>query len=355
MDYVEWVERVLRGLTSAWIAADEYTRSTGVGLQRIADAVELGVETHSAEFERSKPSEALLSALRDLETVGWLETVSEAASLYRPTPEGRRADFDQLYSAVIERGEQLEPDHQVLLERLNERAEERLANCAITHNVSATEVFELIGWPWEITRAARLARELAAVGFVYKSGTLDTVVIAPTYDGLVVTTRQAETQWTTRLRELVAEGENSNVEFKRELQLGSDRQKAEFVKDAIALANSLTPGRRFIVVGFSDADLEFYESVDESLTQERFESILSVYVRTMPQIKYTRVRYGIGIAGVIEVMQKRQDLPYQVQKAIWKLEEGDIFVRHGTLSERPTPAELPLLKAAAERARMKEV
>jgi hypothetical protein len=190
---------------------------------------------------------------------------------------------------------------------------------------------------------------------VYKSGTLDTVVIAPTYDGLVVTTRQAETEWTTRLRELVAEGENSNVEFKRELQLGSDRQKAEFVKDAIALANSLTPGRRFIVVGFSDADLEFYESVDESLTQERFESILSVYVRTMPQIKYTRVRYGIGIAGVIEVMQKRQDLPYQVQKAIWKLEEGDIFVRHGTLSERPTPAELPLLKAAAERARMKEV
>ena len=50
---------------------------------------------------------------------------------------------------------------------------------------------------------------------------------------------------------LIAEGENVQIEFKRELELTVARSKAEFIKDVIALANT-AQDTGYLLVGVDD-------------------------------------------------------------------------------------------------------
>ena len=52
----------------------------------------------------------------------------------------------------------------------------------------------------------------------------------------------------TQLFQLIAEGENERIDFKRVLDLDSAAGKAEFVKDVISLANSASD-TGFMLIG----------------------------------------------------------------------------------------------------------
>jgi len=54
-----------------------------------------------------------------------------------------------------------------------------------------------------------------------------------------------------------------------ELGLDTERQKAEFCKDVLALANTRVSGRRFLVIGFNNTSRAFTTSIDPSVDQHR--------------------------------------------------------------------------------------
>jgi hypothetical protein len=135
------------------------------------------------------------------------------------------------------------------------------------------------------------------------------------------------------------------------LGLDSEREKAEFCKDVLALANTQVSGRRFLVVGFSDSTRQFSTSVDPTVDAHRMESVLAAYCQPVPEIRYTAVGLDGGNAAVIEVLSDRSRLPYRLARDLWKLKADSVFVRHNTLIQVAVGEELARLIAEGDRAR----
>jgi predicted HTH transcriptional regulator len=51
----------------------------------------------------------------------------------------------------------------------------------------------------------------------------------------------------SELLQLIATGECEYIDFKRELNLKNSKQKAEFIKDVVALANSTKPNGYLLI------------------------------------------------------------------------------------------------------------
>ena len=78
--------------------------------------------------------------------------------------------------------------------------------------------------------------------------------------------------------------ETTTVEFKRQVNLKLDKEKAEFVRDVLALATTKASGRRWLVIGFDNNTHQFTVSVDPAITQDRLEDILNAYASPAPQM-----------------------------------------------------------------------
>ncbi|BDI32604.1 hypothetical protein CCAX7_46550 [Capsulimonas corticalis] len=173
---------------------------------------------------------------------------------------------------------------------------------------------------------------------------------AATYKGLIWQTRRDITSETKRLDELVAEWETTSVDFKRELKLDTASEKAEFIKDVIALANTQASGKRYLIIGFDDKTRNYHTPVSGSISSNRIEQILANHTKPMINVKYQAINYKGGTVGQIEILRNAIDIPYKVSKSIGdkkRVNEGDIFVRHGTQIEPPTPGELSAIEEEA--------
>lgn len=156
-------------------------------------------------------------------------------------------------------------------------------------------------------------------------------IVRPSYSGVVLATQREVAEQERLVNELVDEWETTSVEVKEVLGLGTDREKAEFCKDILALANTFVSGRRFMVIGFNDDTRRFTTSVDQKVDDHGMESVLSSYCGPVPEIKYSEVALANGNAGLIEVKSDRAKLPYTLTRAIGKLKENSVYVRHYTL------------------------
>jgi len=184
------------------------------------------------------------------------------------------------------------------------------------------------------------------VGLLGVNATLgDAIELYPTYKGVVRATEAEQ----AALRELVAgllpDWETTTVEFKRELNLKRNKEKAELVRDVLALATTKASGRRWLVIGFDPKTHQFAQSVDPAITQDRLEQILAAYAAPPPEIHYQRVRWNGGDVGLLEVRRDPARIPYRVTKALAHIAAGNVYVRHGSQVEPPTPAELADLEA----------
>jgi predicted HTH transcriptional regulator len=161
------------------------------------------------------------------------------------------------------------------------------------------------------------------------------------------------------INSLIAEWETMSVDFKRELNLDTASQKAEFVKDVIGLANTQASDRRWMIIGFDDKTREHYGPPNPSITQNRIEHILGDYVQPFVDVRYEVVDYLASKVGVLEVLRDAGKFPHSVAKSLGekaagdkkRIKEGQIFVRHGSQTEPPTPAELEAIREEAERAK----
>jgi hypothetical protein len=346
MRYVDWVDRVLVAL-DALATRDPRASLVGVTLQELMHELRLGPEEHG--------DEAVVAAVNDLE----LMNCAEADRLrIKVTAQGQRfaraGGLRPGWKSLF-RHSPLEGDRIVLAKAVALSVHEGDAY-AWTERVEMKEVLRQMGLPIDQGVAIAVIMRLKEMNCVHPSprmtmGSEGMCEVLPSYVGIVISTEQLATEERTLLAGLVDEWETTSVDVKEVLALSSERQKAEFCKDILALANTRVSGRRYLVAGFNDATREFTTGVDEEVDIHRMESVLAAYCQPVPVIRYSVVPLAGGNAGLIEVLSERKSLPYKLKRDVWKLKAGSVFVRHNTLVEVASGEELNTLIAEGNRAR----
>jgi hypothetical protein len=307
-----------------------------------------------AAADQEPPEEvrgATWAALRDLELLGAVELSGphwiKDTDLTRQIRRGASLRDAWPQIAAID----LDPEHLEFLSAAVELSERQAERWASTHELTVDEVLDALSWAREAHDYWKIAHELAEAACLrvqgYGGGAIDLV---PTYIGVVRATEAAEAAWIAEVAELIKEGENTNVDLKRELELKTKAQKAELVKDVLALANTKSPGsKRYLIVGVDD-DGRFFADANPKVSKDTLEDVLGHYARPVPDIRYRTVETP-GRIGIVEIMRDPAKVPYRVNEPIEKLTKGDVFVRHGSHVAKADAEELADLVAEGMRVR----
>jgi hypothetical protein len=346
VNYVEWVERIFERLGQA--AANSEGFAGGGEIYPEGVAGELGVEGQAV-------SDAVWQAVDDLCALGWAERPDNLSA--RLTQLGRRVLEVGIRKTWPEISQQwLDAEQEQFLARSVQMAERPEEHFALMDRADAADVFESLGWPDGARRGYGLTQPLEDEGFIAERlATNAYVLVRPTYLGVVRATEAEGAQGQQLVAEVLAEGETTNVEIKQRLDLDTNAGKAKFIRHALALATTRASGKRFLVIGFHDRTRQFAGTPDAKITQERFEQLLHAYADPTPATRFRRISVRGGEAVVVEFLREPGKIPYRVRKDIAGLRPGDVFVRHGSASERPTPREMADLEAEGAVARGERV
>lgn len=140
-----------------------------------------------------------------------------------------------------------------------------------------------------------------------------------------------------------------------ELYLDTKDWKAEFVKDILGLANTQASGERLLIVGFDDKSRGYHAPPNAKITADNIERVLAQYTTPVIEINYETMNYGsYGIIGIIKVKRDRAKLPYRPANSFdekKRINENQIFVRHGSQTQEATASEIESLEEEALRAK----
>jgi Schlafen, AlbA_2 len=349
--YVDWVDPVLVALDDL-ARRDPNVSLIGLSLRELMRELRVGQEQHG--------DAAVVVAGNDLELLNCAE--AEHARI-KVTAQGQRfaraGGLRPGWNPLFQHAP-LEEDRTVLAKAV-ELSVHEADTYAWTERVEMKEVLRQVRQPSDQGTAIAVTKRLEEAKCIHPNavmtmgGNEGRCEVLPSYVGIVISTEQLATEERTLLASLVDEWETTGVDVKEVLALGSERQKAEFCKDILALANTRVSGRRFLVAGFNDATRKFTASVDRAVDAHRMESLLAAYCRPVPRIRYSIVPLTGGNAGLIEVLSDRKSLPYKLARDVWKLKAGSVFVRHNTLVEVASGEELTILIAEGDRARSQPV
>lgn len=351
MKYVDWVAIVWK--TTAEMLHEQAHRGVGVPIPEIAKRLGLADPYADPGFHGSPERMAIIVAATDLQDLylGAIDGAYGNISLTEEGRKGRSARLEQLWPQLFEG--QLDEELSVFLTAATGLAEIRRERLASIAWVEAEDVYRDIGWTWpDLDRVYDITLRLEELHLIRRRASMGGLIsVQPTYRGIVRATERAESEAQATLRELLAAGESTNVDFKRELRLDRDKEKAEFVRDVLGIGNvQLRSARRFIVVGFEDETLVFYATLDPSLTQERLEQVLHAYSKP-PQIKTTRVAWGGGHALLIEVVRDAKRVPHRATRDFGgRLTAGAVYVRHGRHTVEASAEEIADLESEPARA-----
>jgi hypothetical protein len=339
--YLRWVEQVLNE-----IARPRQNRALVYGIHHVGAALGLG--------ERAT-QQAVWEAVQDLELIDLVRSDSGGFDL-RLTQEGLKVrEGVRLETAWPRIAKQhLTAEQEQFLVKLIELSERPSERYAVLEYVQARDVFEALGWPTDdIGPFYELPGQLKEVGCadVMAATTGGNVPVRPTYYGIVRATQQVLSAWQATLPDLIDVWETTSVEFKRELSLRKVDDKAEFVRDILALATTQASGDRLMIVGFDPKTRAFAETFNPKVNSDHLEDVLNEYVKPPLQVRLDRVAWASGEVGIIEAVREPAKVPYQVRRDVGPLHAGQIFVRHGTHVSEPDPEELVSLREEGERAR----
>lgn len=128
------------------------------------------------------------------------------------------------------------------------------------------------------------------------------------------------------------EEENDFVDYK--LKLYSKEKKGDFIKDILAMANSMSQEDKFIIVGVEDMPGKKREiiGIDEVEDQEHYQSLIDQYIEPRLKIEYRIEEYDNKKIGAFIVSKENKDKPYMICKEFNNqkstiLREGDCFIR----------------------------
>lgn len=341
--YVDWVEHVLRAVVDAFDDGDGF--AAGI------DAVrrELGVDLD----DRAEP---LWDALRDLERLGLIDAsnghfvkIDQEARKIRVAP--LRRSWAQIH------GVWLDEDQERFLAKLCEMSERREEEWAYLEEVQGDKALEALGETPARGDAYRYISALSDLGLVdARRMTMGSMPTFPTYAGLVRATEKVASEGQALVQTLLEDWETTNTDFKRELHLASKDDKAEFLRDVLALANTQVTGDRYLVTGFDPESHAFTTTADPSVTQDRIEDVLNEYTEPPVTVKYVTFTWtdGSGEVGVLEVKRDRSKVPYRVRRPLRgaknAIHAGEVFVRHGSHIAVASTEEFTDLEEEASRA-----
>lgn len=136
-----------------------------------------------------------------------------------------------------------------------------------------------------------------------------------------------------QIESLISCGESETVEYKESCVLASDGQKAEFVKDLLALVNAHGDEPRYLVIGVANSgELKGVgaNAYDENVYRQIADSAI------MPPVPYSFQRYKVQgneiIVLAVEPSAKRFHLAKKQMAASGNvvLHKGEILIRRGT-------------------------
>jgi hypothetical protein len=339
VDYIDFVEVVLQALLRLVGSSTDM-----VGRHEIANVLGIGGD-----------DAGMLNALDDLATIG----VGDPDSGYQWVRPTERSELIRHGAAILRDlwppifNVFLPAEQEVVLAKAVEMAHQPGSSTADVGQLELADVYAALSWSMDGPDALDVANVLKGAGFaeVWAFGR-DSITIRPRYAGVVRATQRLATEWQQRLKSILAEGETTTVDIKQELSVKSEPQKGEFVRDVLGLATTKASGReRYLVIGYDDTTLEFVKSVDPALSRNQLEQIINAYTEPKPDINWVTIPVIGGTAGLVVVTRDPAKVPYRVAKAIWKLKLPNVYVRHGTQTEKPTRDELKGLEAEGKRAR----
>lgn len=370
MDYVAFCTVVLRQIIDATDASPSF-RADGVPRWNLGAIVFGEIAQNRLQFEKTERFTAMLNAVESLRRLDLLEPQRHkpaSADTYHVTAQGRSLvrDMTPLWRGIC--SAEINGEHATLLRIVNALGSTARDNYGITSWVDGDQILAHEGWTGDRTLLAGVARELERAHFLLDHSSIGVLRYGPTYRGLVWETRCKLTADSGEIDALLDEGETPTCDFKRQLEVRTASQKAELVKDVIALANSRGSGGRYLLIGFNDAG-EYYEPDEpiqrterdrllDALDRDRLQTIVSNHTTPAMRIKYTEVAYRLGRVGKLEVIRDPGDLPYAVSTSIGntekgqtRVETGQVFVRDGAVTRKAEAKEIETMRAIAEHAK----
>jgi hypothetical protein len=361
MDFIDWCHHVL------WTLERERFRSHLD--EHEFEGILFGDAAREPGFHTSNVQHGMFHALNALTEAGLADKEDYKLKI---TPLGRKvlSDPTEFWAEICE--EEVDTEEAEILRLVNRLSPQQEIDpeCVWLKDVEATEVMAAFNVDPPPAKSNEHMDEIQRYvydlpGLLEDRGFLNTDGragyhndLTPTYRGLVWETRRGFTVESRHIDKLLEEWETTNVDFKREIGLDTKKQKAEFARDVLALATTKSSGRRFLIVGFDDKTREYHAPPDLTVTQERMERILADLTDPVVTIRYEVIDFRLGQVGKLEVFREPEKLPYRASKEVLidekgrkGLEQGKVYVRHGSQTEAPTAAELDALIEEGKRAR----
>ena len=345
MDYLDWVQHVFTRVSHMWADQDGTGRMVGF------DYTEL-----QAEFDiPDEQSTALWDAVDDLVHLGLIDRDGHRHKLTRPG-ETIAGDLSNIWQSFFHAQDNYlqEPELEFLtgVVELSQRAGNNMAWC---EQVDAREVLLALGHDTSNEAALQvdgheITRRLD--GWLKNRGTMGPPYTRPRYPAVVRITRQLETDDQQLVRDLVSAFETTNVDFKRELNLGSGERNGEFARDAIGMTNVQTPGaKRYILVGVEDTGGLTEAEWTARIGRDRLEQILGEYAAPPPAVDYRTVELDGRTVGIVTFTRVPELLPHRGSRDAGRLKEGVVYTRHGSHTVPADDDEVVDLEREGERAR----
>jgi hypothetical protein len=370
MDFVDFCSRVLGRLVHVEQTLP-YGRDMGVEWPDLFR--ELFENAKEQDMVDTSPRvQGLMQVHRQMSAMGLIDSHKTLVRFWN-VPRAKRLqihDLRPVWRDICAR--QLEENEEQLLRLVNSLSEHREVDHAWLGDVTydaIIEQWESTGARLEADQLEHMLQDLEALDMVRRGRGLGNHSVQSTYAGLVWTTRRGMTEESDYIDVLVEEGETPTVDFKRELVLDTKSQKAEFVKDILALANTKASGRRWLIVGFEPKELTYYLPDDTAArehhqqnlrrnTQDQLQQILVVYSLPVVAVRWSIVDYRLGPVGKLEVLRDQRELPYSVAKSLGskeisgtRIENGQVYIRYGAITKLATDEEIAVLRDDAIRAR----
>jgi hypothetical protein len=353
VDFVSWCDLILNKIIEVSYTSLE-KRNLEVNEKLLAQTL-FGEEfTSRPDYTQTAQRRGMYNAVGELENVQLIERY-HTLSWWKATINGRKyaKDAIPLWQSICQ--EDLEAEHEQFLRLINQLSPVYAIDHVCLSELNDKTVLANLHWPEGMDRFWYVSQDLKQLGFISSREFMGPHInIWASYRGLVWETRRGFTAMTKFIDDLVEEWETTNIDFKRVLNMDTADEKAEFIKDVLSLVNTKSSGRRWIIIGFDDNSHTYYSPSDKSLNQNRFEQLLPVYTKPYVEVRYKVVDYRNGQVGMLEILRDPRKLPYSVAKSIGdkkRIEQDDIFVRHGSQVEKPKHAELQALYDEGDQAR----
>jgi predicted HTH transcriptional regulator len=120
---------------------------------------------------------------------------------------------------------------------------------------------------------------------------------------------------------------------------GSEADKAEMLKDILAIANSWRDGPGYILLGFKDNRPHPAEvvGIQESIDDSRIQQLVNSKVKPKLTFSYEEHLYEGVTVGVITIPKQKR--PFYLTHAYGKLKSNVVYVRRGSSTDEAEPPE----------------